>query len=821
MNAAAFRKACRDYASKQVALQRNDFMRLGVIGDWQHPYLTMDPHFEANIVRQLGKIIARGHLYKSVKPVYWCIDCGSALAEAEVEYEDKTSPAIDVRFPVSDEAALIARLQHAPQGTGSGPVSVPIWTTTPWTLPANQAIALNPEIEYVLVQIAATERLLLAEPLLKDAMLRYGVEDYRVVGTCAGADLEGVRVQHPFYAREVPIILGTHVTTDAGTGAVHTAPGHGQDDYVVGSRYGLPVDNPVGGDGKFVKGTELFAGEHVFKANDHVIEVLKARGALIRVTALKHSYPHCWRHKTPIIFRATPQWFIGMEQAGLRATAQREIEKVQWLPAWGKARIAGMVGNRPDWCISRQRTWGVPIPLFVHEQTGKLHPRTPELIEQIAKRIEAEGMDVWFDSDAHAWLGDEASDYEKSKDTLDVWFDSGVTHACVLEARTDLQLPADVYLEGSDQHRGWFQSSLLTSCATRDRAPYRSVLTHGFTVDAKGEKMSKSKGNVVAPQKVVGTLGADVLRLWVASVDYSSEMNISDEILTRTSDSYRRVRNTCRYLLANLEGFEPAQSVQADELVSLDRWLLRRVATLDEEIRAAYDGYAFHLIYQKLHQFCALDLGSFYLDVLKDRIYTMPRASSGRRSAQTAMIHAIEALTRWMAPVLSFTADEIWRHLPARKTESVFLDVWHTIPEALIAGDAVAEDAYWGRVLALRADVARELENLRAQGTIGSGLDAEVEFYCDGDWRQTLTAPGDELRFPFIVSGTRVSPFDASRGVETSIPDVRIAITVSTHAKCARCWHRRADVGKFSAHPALCGRCIENISGSGEVRRFA
>ncbi len=820
VNATAFRKACREYAAKQVELQRNDFVRLGVIGDWERPYLTMDHRFEANIIRELGKIIARDHLYKSVKPVYWCIDCGSALAEAEVEYEDKTSPAIDVRFTVADEPAFIARLQHSPAGTGSGRVSVPIWTTTPWTLPANQAVALNPELAYVLVQTDAPERLLLAEPLLKDAMARYEIENYRVVATCAGADLEGVRLNHPFYAREVPIILGTHVTTDAGTGAVHTAPGHGQDDYVVGSRYNLAVDNPVGGDGKFIRGTDLFAGEHVFKANDHVIEVLKARGTLIRVAALRHSYPHCWRHKTPIIFRATPQWFIGMERAGLRDLARSEIGKVAWIPSWGRARIAGMIENRPDWCISRQRTWGVPIPLFVHVKTGKLHPRTAALIEAVALRVEKAGIDAWADSTAADWLGDEAAQYEKSSDTLDVWFDSGVTHACVLGQRPELTVPADLYLEGSDQHRGWFQSSLLTSCATQGHAPYRTVLTHGFTVDAKGQKMSKSKGNVVLPQKVVGSLGADVLRLWVASTDYSSEMSISDEILTRTSDSYRRVRNTCRYLLANLAGFEPRDAVPAAALLSLDRWLLRRAARLQEEIRAAYDSYAFHLIYQKLHQFCTVDLGSFYLDVLKDRIYTMPRASIGRRSAQTAMYHVLEGLVRWMAPILSFTADEIWACMPARAEPSVFLDQRHVFPEGASAADA-DDDARWERVLAVRAEVARELEKLRAAGTIGSGLDAEVEIACDGEWREALTSLGDELRFPLITSAARVIAMNGQAGVETAIPGLRLAVTASGHAKCARCWHRRADVGSDARHPLLCGRCVENVAGGGEVRRFA
>ncbi|MBI5612380.1 MAG: isoleucine--tRNA ligase, partial [Gammaproteobacteria bacterium] len=580
VNPAAFRKACREYAAKQVDGQREDFKRLGVFGDWEHPYLTMDFKFEADILRQLGRIIANGHVYKSYKPVHWCIDCGSALAEAEVEYEDKTSPAIDVRFTIPDEAALFARLQHVAGKNGHGPLSVVIWTTTPWTLPANRAVAVHPELEYVVVQTEGerVERLLLAEPLLKSAMLRWGIADYRIIATAAGSALEGVMLQHPFYAREVPVILGGHVTTETGTGCVHTAPGHGQDDYVVGSRYKIEVDNPVGGDGKFLPGTELFAGEHVFKANPHVIEVLKQRGVLLHEQALRHSYPHCWRHKTPIIFRATPQWFIGMDSAGLRGKALEEIKKVTWLPDWGQARITGMIEGRPDWCISRQRSWGVPIALFLHKETGKLHPDTPRLVEAVAKRIEQNGVDAWFELDAKELLGADADRYEKVSDILDVWFDSGVTHGCVLEKRAELTLPADLYLEGSDQHRGWFQSSLLTSVAIRAAAPYKAVLTHGFTVDAKGRKMSKSLGNDMGlPQKAIKTLGVDILRLWVAATDYRAEMSVSDEILTRTADSYRRIRNTARYLLANLAGFDPARDLlKPADMLALDRWALNR-----------------------------------------------------------------------------------------------------------------------------------------------------------------------------------------------------------------------------------------------------
>ncbi|UCH54282.1 MAG: isoleucine--tRNA ligase, partial [Pseudomonadota bacterium] len=828
-----FREACRAYAREQIERQRADFMRLGVLGDWQRPYLTMDYAFEANIIRALGRIIANGHVYKGHKPVHWCTDCGSALAEAEVEYQDKTSPAIDVRFRAVDAADLLARCQHAPDKAGDGPIHAVVWTTTPWTLPANQAVALHPELEYVLVQCVGNngpERILLAEPMMKDVMLRYGVDSYRVVATCHGRELEGIKLKHPFYEREVPVILGEHVTTEAGTGAVHTAPGHGLDDYVVGSRYGLPVDNPVDGDGKFLPDTKLFAGEHVFKANDHVIDVLKTRGALVHIAALQHSYPHCWRHKTPIIFRATSQWFIGMEH--LRDVAATEIAKTRWVPGWGRARIEGMVSNRPDWCISRQRAWGVPIPLFTHKQTGKLHPKTVELIEQVAQRVEQRGIDAWFDLDAEALLGADHAHYDKVNDTLDVWFDSGVTHACVLEQRDELSFPADLYLEGSDQHRGWFQSSLLTSLAMRGRAPYKGVLTHGFTVDAKGMKMSKSAGNVVAPQKVIKTLGADILRLWVAATDYRAEMSISDEILTRMADSYRRIRNTARYLLANLDGFDSAQhSVPPQDMLSLDRWAVTRAHALGREVQAAYDGFEFHLIYQKLHQFCVVQMGSFYLDVLKDRIYTMPTDSLGRRSAQTAMYQILEALVRWLAPVLTFTAEEIWRFMPGKRSDSVLLERWWDlapVANAAAEGEATGRDvAFWDQILNVREAVKKELEKLRVAGGIGSGLDAEVDLYADEALYAQLHQLGDvqgdggDLRFVFITSYARLHPL-AERpadAIASEIKGLTLTVTPSAHAKCVRCWHHREDVGRDKDHPALCGRCVGNL-GQGEQRRY-
>lgn len=842
VDAKTFRKACRDYAQKQVDKQRTDFKRLGVIGDWENPYLTMNFQTEANIVRALGKIIENGHLQKGVKPVHWCTDCGSALAEAEVEYEDKTSPAIDVRFQVLDEEALLARCNDQSDQKGSGPMSVVIWTTTPWTLPANQAVALNPEVEYSLVQCEGNqgaERLLIAEALIKDVMGRYDIEDYRVIAYCKGSDLEELKLKHPFYDREVPIILGNHVTLDAGTGAVHTAPGHGQDDYAVGRRYGLAVDNPVGDDGCFLPKTEFFAGQQVFAANDMVIEVLKANAALVHHQNLKHSYPHCWRHKTPIIFRATPQWFIKMgdltdlpgrpgtskEQKlpWLRKSALREIDNVSWLPEWGKERIEGMIENRPDWCISRQRTWGVPITVFIHKETQERHPDTPALIQQIAQRIDKEGIDAWFDLDPADLLGDEAANYSKVTDTLDVWFDSGVTHECVLKQNEALSFPADLYLEGSDQHRGWFQSSLLTSVAMNDRAPYKTVLTHGFTVDAKGMKMSKSKGNVVEPQKVINRLGADILRLWIASTDYSAEMSVSDEILNRTADAYRRIRNTTRFLLANLQGFEPDQhSVALDDLIKLDRWAVQHAAKLQEEIVSAYDHFQFHQIYQKLHRFCTVEMGGFYLDVIKDRQYTTQKDSLARRSAQTAMYHIVEAMSRWLAPILSFTAEEIWQHLPGRHEGSIFLETWYS-PLQKLADVASFNTAYWQRVIRVRDAVNKELERLRVDGRIGSSLDAEVDLYCDGDLYSDLLKLEDELRFVLITSYARIHALSEApeTATTTDLEGLKLITAASAHAKCIRCWHHREDVGSDAEHPELCGRCVENVVADGEPRSFA
>ena len=819
---AIFRKECREYAGKQVNIQKEAFRRLGILGDWDNPYLTMDYAFEANIVRSLGRINQKGHIVAGAKPVHWCTDCGSALAEAEVEYEDKHSPAIDVRFEVVDETGFMAACHHAPEHVGQGPLSVVIWTTTPWTLPANQGVALNPDLEYVVVQ-TETERLVVAEALLKDALLRYGIEHYQVIGYCQGSAWEHQLLKHPFYERVVPIILGDHVTTEAGTGAVHTAPGHGQDDYVVGQKYGLPVDNPVGSDGVFLATTELFAGEHVFNANAHVLEVLTANNKLVHHHSILHSYPHCWRHKTPIIFRATAQWFISMNKNGLRDQALSEVKQAEWIPEWGQARIESMLDGRPDWCISRQRTWGVPITFFIHKETRELHPRTSELVEEVAKRIEQKGIEAWFELEKEELLGPEAVDYDKMTDTLDVWFDSGVTHACVLETREDLKFPADLYLEGSDQHRGWFQSSLLASTAMNDVAPYKAVLTHGFTVDKNGEKMSKSKGNVIPPQSVMKNLGADVLRLWIASTDYRSEMRVSDEILERTSDGYRRLRNTARFLLSSLNDFDPAiDLIQNQDLLALDRWLLDRAFVLQQEVQQAYETYQFQAVFQKVHHFCVIDLGGFYLDIIKDRQYTAKADGLARRSAQTAMYHVIEALTRWLAPIISYTADEIWQYIPGARSESVFLAGWY---EGLVplADDQEMNREFWQKVMLVRAAVSKELEKSRAKGDIGASLNAELELYSNAEFLSVLSQLKDELRFIFITSNATVhSEASASAAaIQTELDGLKLKVVVSEHKKCVRCWHQRPDVGTHADHEELCGRCVDNVVGNGEDRQYA
>lgn len=824
VTAAQFREKCREYAKKQVEAQKTDFKRLGVLGDWDKPYLTMNYDFEANAIRVLGRIIKKGHLHKGAKPVHWCTDCGSALAEAEVEYQDKQSPAIDVKFIFDDQQAVVDAFGLLADHQGHGEISTAIWTTTPWTLPANRAVAVHGGLEYALVQVedeGKQQRLVLGSELVKDAMDRYGFVHYHTLGHIKGSALENLQVAHPFYDFSVPVILAEHVTTESGTGIVHTAPGHGQEDFVAGQQYNLEVANPVGANGVYLPDTPLFAGQHVFKANASVIEVLTERGALLHHHALEHSYPHCWRHKTPIIFRATPQWFVSMDQANLRQDSIAQIKQTQWLPSWGESRIENMVAGRPDWCISRQRTWGVPIALFVHKDTGDLHPNTNTLIEQAAQLVEKGGIQAWYDLEPATLLGADAEQYTKVQDTLDVWFDSGVTHACVVDARDELTSPADLYLEGSDQHRGWFMSSMMTSVAINGHAPYRQVLTHGFTVDADGRKMSKSLGNVISPQDIMNKLGADILRLWVASADYTAEMTVSDEIFKRSADRYRRIRNTSRYLLANLTGFNPkTDMVATQDMVELDRWIVGRAAQLQQEIINAYNDYQLLVVTQKLMNFCTVELGSFYLDVIKDRQYTAKADSHARRSCQSALYHIAEAMTRWMAPIMSFTAQEIWQVLPGERDEFVFAQTWY---DGLEQVQGRLNDDDWQTMLTVRAEVNRVLESARKQEVIGATLQAEVTLYADDALASKLALLENELRFVLLTSKAQVAPLTAQseEAQATELDGLKIAITPTENDKCERCWHYCDDVGTNSAHQDLCARCVSNVEGDGEQRQFA
>ncbi|MGB1236588.1 MAG: isoleucine--tRNA ligase [Pseudomonadales bacterium] len=809
-----FRAKCREYAAKQVEGQKADFIRLGIQGDWSNPYLTMNFRTEADIVRALSKIVDNGHLVKGYKPIYWSVVGQSALAEAEVEYQEKTSTALDVRFTFVDQAAATALFGDA----GKGELSCVIWTTTPWTIPSNQAVSLHAELEYSLVQFGE-ERLILASEMLSAIAARWGVEPFEELATCRGAQLEGMLLQHPVFDKQVPVILGDHVTTDAGTGAVHTAPDHGMEDFEVGNKYGLSTLNLVQGNGVFVDAAGEFAGVHVYKADEPVCEALNREGKLIFTEKFKHSFPHCWRTKTPLIYRATPQWFISMTEKGLLDSAKEAVKGVRWVPAWGQNRMESMLESSPDWCVSRQRTWGVPITLFTHKQSGELHPRTVELMEQVALRIEETGIDAWYDLDATDLLGDEAADYDKVTDTLDVWFDSGVTHHSVLRSRQELTFPADIYLEGSDQHRGWFQSSLKTSIAINGVAPYKQVLTHGFTVDEKGYKMSKSLGNTIVPQEVNDSLGADILRLWVASTDYANEMSVSKQILQRTADSYRRIRNTARFLMANLNGFTTDKALPFSELVALDQWAIDRTAKLQVELQEHYDNYEFLQVCQKVSHFCSLDMGGFYLDIIKDRQYTAGASSHARLSAQTALYHIVEAMVRWIAPILSFTADEIWQHLPGDRAESVQLDTWYQGLQQLEHSGTYGTE-FWQRIMAVKTAVNKELEAKRNEGLIGSSLDADITLYADAALKAQLDSLEDELRFVLIAS--KVSVCDISNeGAETEVDGLKVAVAKIEASKCDRCWHHREDVGSYEAHPQLCGRCVENVDGEGETRKYA
>ena len=778
---------------------------------------------EANIVRSLAKIISKGHLEKGKKPVNWCLDCGSSLAEAEVEYEDKTSPTADVKYNVIDTAAVAAKFGiDTPEE-----ISAVIWTTTPWTLPASMAVTVHPDFTYNLVK---TERgYLILEPTLQQSSLeRYSIESAEVVGECLGKDLENTQLQHPFYDRVIPIICGDHVTTEGGTGAVHTAPAHGTDDYIVGQKYGIEVYNPVGNDGKFLPDTPLFAGLDVYQANKAIIELLTDNGQLLNTQKIRHSYPHCWRHKTPIIFRATPQWFISMEKQGLRDSTLKAIKEVEWIPAWGIDRIYNMIESRPDWCISRQRYWGVPISLFTHKDTQELHPDTLEIMEKVALGMEKEGIEYWHSVDARELIGDDAEHYEKATDTLDVWFDSGTTHESVLRTRNELSFSADMYLEGSDQHRGWFQSSLLTSMAMNGTPPYKNVLTHGFTVDADGKKMSKSIGNTIAPQSVINKLGADILRLWVSSSDYSREITVSNEIINRTADAYRRIRNTSRYLLSNLNDFNPETDLlAAADMLPLDRWAVAKANEVQTRITTAYADMQFHLVYQEMLHFCSIEMGSLFLDITKDRQYTMQADSPARRSAQSAAYLILHALVHWMTPILTFTAEELWKEMPKDKADAELpYAQFSTWSKKLFAADDsdLLTNSEWETVFKVREAVSKQLETLRGEKRIGSSLDASVKIYSSGETLATLRKLGEELRFVLITSGAMVIEADNTPENALTIAELEstwIHSEASSDDKCTRCWHHQPDIGVDPNHPELCGRCVNNITGDGEVRQYA
>ena len=803
-----FRQLCRDYANLQVLNQKKDFIRLGVLGDWENPYLTLKSETEANIVRALGAIYKNGLLYQGNKPVHWCLDCGSALAEAEVDYENKTSVAIDVAFKGIDQKKLYDVFQL---DSVSKSIYAVIWTTTPWTLPANEAISINPKLTYGLYE-DKDKLLIIAEDLHANFCQRIE-KDLKLKAQVKGYLLELLEFEHPLYTdKRVPVILGEHVTTLDGTGLVHTAPAHGLDDYLVGLKYNLPVENPVNEQGIFKSTVAIFADKNIWKANQEIINLIDENQLLIHQKSFVHSYPHCWRHKSPIIFRATQQWFIGMNQTynkkTLREIAQQEVNKTQFIPTWGKARLEGMMKNRPDWCISRQRNWGVPIPIFIHVETDEPHPKTLEWFEKAANLIEREGIDAWFELDAKEWLEDEAELYKKITDTLDVWFDSGTTHQSVLKNDNDLNYPADLYLEGSDQHRGWFQSSLLTAAAISGHAPYKALLTHGFVVDGQGKKMSKSKGNVIAPQKIMDQYGADILRFWVAMTDYSGELSISDEIIKRSADGYRRLRNTLRFLSANISDFDAnSMMVKSTDLLSLDAYVLYKTKLLQEQIVHQYQSFDFHHLAKKLVSFCADDLGGFYLDIIKDRLYTMPEDSVERRSAQTALYHIAHALTRMIAPILSFTAEELWQNLTGNF--NIFKEEWYEIPQIQID----KQDALlWETIEDIRPIINKMIEGEREKRSIGSSLECSISLSCNNDLFKILKPFEDELHFIFIVSKFNLLNIEGDLKVEVA----KIALL-----KCDRCWHYESSVGSNDEHSTICDRCVSNLFGIGEKRVYA
>ncbi len=822
LDADKVRELCRAYATEQVAIQKKEFIRLGVLGDWDNPYLTMNFANEAGEIRALAEMVKSGYVFKGLKPVNWCFDCGSALAEAEVEYADKKSPTIDVAFPVSAEgAAQLAAafgLAALPK-----PAAAVIWTTTPWTIPANQALNIHPEFDYALVDTG--ERLLvLAKELVEDSLKRYEQEG-SVIATAKGKALEGIEFRHPFIDRVSPVYLADYVGLDAGTGIVHCAPAHGVDDYNTWRAYGRSNDEIISivkGDGVYIDDLADFGGQLIWKANPAIVEKLRESGNLLSHGNVSHSYMHCWRHKTPVIYRATAQWFVGMDKlpadgVSLREKALAGVEATSFYPAWGKPRLHAMIASRPDWCISRQRNWGVPIPFFLHKQTGELHPRTVELMEEVALRVEKSGIEAWFKLDTAELLGAEAADYDKISDTLDVWFDSGTTHWHVLRGSHNEGHSsgprADLYLEGSDQHRGWFHSSLLTGSAIDGHPPYKALLTHGFTVDQQGRKMSKSLGNTILPQEVSDKMGADILRLWVAATDYSGELAMSKEILARVVESYRRIRNTLRFLLANTADFDIAKDgVPPEQWLDIDRYALALTRRMAQQCEADFASYEFHRVVQALQIFCSEDLGAFYLDILKDRLYTSKVDSVARRAAQTALWHITQALVKLMAPILAFTAEEAWAVMSGGKAdESIMLHTFHALPAQEGEAGLLAR---WETVRAARAEVSKVVETVRTEGKIGSSLQAAVEIHAAGDKFDALAALGDDLKFVLITSAATLSKV----AVEA---DERIVVEPAAHAKCERCWHVREDVGADPEYPGLCGRCVSNLHGEGEARHCA
>ena len=809
MSQGEIRKLCRTYAEKYIDIQREEFKRLGVMGEWENPYLTMNYAYEATIARECNNFALEGSLFRSKKPIYWCCSCKTALAEAEIEYHDESSPSIYVKFLLQDD------LSRKVKGLTDKKVFVVIWTTTPWTIPANLAIALHPDIIYAAVDTKNGEVLILAKELVEDCMKTFGFSDFSILAEIRAKDLERKRCRHPIYDRESLIIIGSHVTLDAGTGCVHTAPGHGREDYEVGLLYDLDAFSPVDDSGCFTQEADFFNGQFVFEANPNIVEHLHNNGALIAQGKMRHSYPHCWRCKKPVIFRATPQWFISMDKTGLRKNALKEIDRVTWIPHWGKERIHGMIENRPDWCISRQRAWGVPIAIIYCEKCNAMYLNS-DIIDHVYTLFEKNGADIWFEKNVEELLPEDAvcktcsnKAFIKEDDILDVWFDSGVSHAAVLEQRSNLKWPADLYLEGSDQHRGWFHSSLLTAVGTRGSAPYKSVLTHGFVVDADGKKMSKSLGNVVAPDEVIKKHGAEILRLWVSASDYRDDIRISENILKQLSDAYRRIRNTSRFLLGNLYDFDPKKDVVSyDKMSELDRFALHRLQELVQRTRRAYDSYEFHIIYHALYNYCTVDLSAFYLDILKDRLYTSPSQSKERRSAQTVMYEILDSMARIMAPILAFTAEEIWSFMPGSKmnSESVHMMSLPVVNEAW-KDEQLAEK--WKKIIEVRGEVTKALEEARVKKLIGHSLNASITIYTDGDLYNILEKYRDDLRTIFIVSGASLMKGDQPEGTFKSleIEDLSIRVEPASGEKCERCWVHDISVGADSKQPTICNRC--------------